>query len=264
MHDVSSIPDPPLKPPSVQRVRAHYASLCKAAIAQTGTASLAGCLLLIDSLDREGDALLIAASIAGAASLVFETRPEMVRHSVRHGIVDFAVNSLDEALRILKNEIRKRQPIGVLLEREPTAALAEMVDRGAQPGFVRGDSQNAAAQSYVETLKQRGARPLPLPGATPDPVWDVCWRANEGGSAVLRQLDLLASQILPEDDLERQNWIARAPRYLPRALRLERCVAMSEQESRAFLAAVQGRGDQKALAAPVIVLVGGQNYSVTG
>ena len=43
----------------------------------------------------------------------------MVRHCVRNGIADFAVKTLDEALRILKNEIRKRQPIAVLLERQP-------------------------------------------------------------------------------------------------------------------------------------------------
>jgi hypothetical protein len=232
-------------------------------MAQFGTASLAGRLLQIDSLDKEGDALLVAASIAGAASLVLETRSEMVRYCVRHGIVDFAVNSLDEALRILKNEIRKRQPIAVLLERAPADALAEMIERGAQPDFV-SDAQNSATQSYVETLRQRGARPLPPPGTAPDPIQDVCWRAHEGGSAVLRQLDLLASQILPEDDLERQNWIARAPRYLPRALRLERRVMMTEQESQAFLAGVRERGDQKTLAAPVVVLAGGQDYSVTG
>jgi hypothetical protein len=75
-------------------------------------------------------------------------------------------------------------------------------------------------------------------------------------------LDMLASQVVPSDDAERQNWIARAPRYLPRALRLERRVAMSEKECAAFLAEVAERGKQKALAAPVIVLAGGQDYSI--
>ena len=121
----------------------------------------------------------------------------------------------------------------------------------------------AAPDPAIDTLRQRGARPLPPPlEKAPDPARDVCWRAGDGGSAVLRQLDMLASQVIPTEDAERQNWIARAPRYLPRALRLERRVAMSEEECAMFLAEVAERGKQKALAAPVIVLAEGQDYSI--
>jgi Urocanase Rossmann-like domain len=245
--------------PSVARVRAHYAALCAAAASQFGTGSLAGRLLLIDGLADEGDALLIAASIAGAASLVLETQPDAVRYCVRNGIVDFAVITLDEALRILKNEVRKQQPIAVLLEREEAGVLAEMVDRGAQPDMLRWAAPEPALKAYIEILRERGARLLPPAlEADPDLAHEVGWRAGEGGSSALRQLDLLADQVLPQDDRERQNWIARAPRYLSRALRLERRVAMTEQESAAFLAAVEERAQQGALAAPVTVDVGGQ------
>ena len=258
MDDAPATPVLPSTPP-VARVRAYYGALCAAAGSQFGTGSLAGRLLLIDGLAHEGDALLIAASIAGAASLTLETRTEAVRHCVRNGIVDFAVTTLDEALRILKNEIRKQQPIAVLLEREPAGVLAEMAERGAQPDMLRW----AAPDPAIDTLRERGARPLPPPlEKAPDPARDVCWRAGDGGSAVLRQLDMLASQVIPPDDAERQNWIARAPRYLPRALRLERRVAMNEKECAAFLAEVAERGKQKALAAPVIVLAGGQDFSI--
>jgi hypothetical protein len=262
---VPAILDPsPLRMPPVARVRAYYAALCATAVAHFGAASLAGRLLLVDGLADEGDALLIAASIAGAASLVLETNVEMVRHCVRNGIADFAVNSLDEALRILKNEIRKRQPIAVLLEREPADVLAEMVERGAQPDLLRWTSAEPASQQLIETLRQRGARPLPGPLETdPDPAREVCWRA-EGSSAALRQLDLLAGQILPQPDLEGQNWIARAPRYLPRALRLERRVQMTPEESAAFLAAIEERANQGALAAKVSVEAGGQVHTFAG
>jgi hypothetical protein len=255
--------------PAVGRVRAHYALLSAAAASQFGARSLAGRLLLIDGLADEGDALLIAASIAGAASLVLETGTEAVRHCVRNGIVDFAVTTLAEALRILKNEVRKRQPIAVLLERQPMSVLAEMVERGAQPDMLRWTAPDPALKGYVDTMRERGARPLPSPydsqsldPPSPDPVnndprTDVCWRAGEGGTAVLRQLDLLAGQMLPADDLERQNWIARAPRYLSRALRLERCVAMTERERSAFFAEVEERA-QGTLAARVEVDGGGR------
>ena len=262
MHDPPAT-SAPLSMPPVARVRVHHASLYAAAASQLGTGSLAGCLLLIDSLAQEGDALLIAASIAGAASLTLETRTEAVRHCVRNGIVDFAVTTLDEALRILKNEIRKQQPIAVLLERETASVLAEMVERGAQPDMVRWAHADAELKAFLDTLFARGAQPLPPPREmSPDPARrEVCWRAGEGGSAVLRQLDLLACEILSQEDAERQNWIARAPRYLPRALRLERSVAMTDRECAAFLAAVEERAQQGTLAARVEIDAGGEVHS---
>jgi hypothetical protein len=245
--------------PPVARVRVHYASLCAAAASQYGTGSLAGHLLLIDGLADEGDALLVAANIAGAASLALEIRTEAVRHCVRNGIVDFAVTTLDEALRILKNEIRKQQPIAVLLEREPAGVLAEMVERGAQPDMVRWASPDSELKASLDTLFARGARRVPASrGTNLDLAREVCWRAGEGGSAALRQLDLLACQILPDADAERQNWITRAPRYLPRALRLQRSIAMTEEERTAFLAAVKDRAQQKTLAAQVEIDAGGE------
>jgi Urocanase Rossmann-like domain len=245
--------------PTVERVRAHYASLCAAAAAHFGSGSLPGRLLLIDGLVDEGDALLIAASIAGAASLVLETRTEAVRHCVRNGIVDFAVLTLDEALRILKNEVRKQQPIAVLLERESTGVLAEMIERGAQADMLRW----AAAEPAIQTLLERGATLLPGPVDTPSNSRDeVIWRARDGGSAALRQLDLLAAEVVPGKDAARQNWIARSPRYLPRALRLERGIRMNAAEGAAFLAAVKERTEQEALAAPVSVEIDGQVYSL--
>jgi hypothetical protein len=264
MHDAYAT-SASLSMPPVARVRVHYASLCAAAASQFGTGSLAGCLLLIDGLADEGDALLIAASIAGAASLTLETRTEAIRYCVRNGIVDFAVTTLDEALRILKNELRKRQPIAVLLEREPASVLAEMVERGAQPDLLRWTSADPESKASLDTLFARGAQPAPAPRETNlDSALEVCWRAGEGGSAALRQLDLLAGQMLPQEDAERQNWIARAPRYLPRALRLERCVAMTDRESAAFIAAVAENAQQGTLAARVEIDAGGQVRSFNG
>jgi Urocanase Rossmann-like domain len=262
MHAPATPDSPSLSTPRVVRVRAHYAPLCAVAAPQFGTGSLAGRLLLIDGLTHEGDALLIAASIAGAASLTLETRTEAVRHCIRNGIVDFAVTTLDEALRILKNEVRKQQPIAVLLEREPADVLDEIVERGAQPDMLRWSETEPALKVYIDTLRERGARPLPAPLETAsDPAREVCWRAGEGGSSALRQLDLLASRILPREDAERQNWIARAPRYLPRALRLERGLPMTEKECAQFLAAVEELAQQAALAARVEIEVGGHAHS---
>jgi hypothetical protein len=265
MHDARATPGlPQFRMPAVARVRSHYARLCAASASLYGAASLAGRLLLIDGLPDEGDAILVAASIAGGASLVLEMQTEAIRHCIRNGIVDFAVTTLGEALRILKNEVRKQQPIAVLLEGEPAGVLAEMVERGAQPDLLRWAAPEPALKPSIDTLRERGAQPLPAsvetaaPPDRDDPPADVYWRAGDGGSSALRQLDLLAAQIVPTNDLERQNWIARAPRYLPRAMRLERHVAMSEQERSAFLAAVDDRAQQGTLAARVEIGGGGQ------
>ncbi len=242
--------------PSVERVRAFYHSLCAVA-ASRFAGSLGGRLLLVDGLEREGDALLIAASIAGAASLTLELRPEAVRHCVRNGIVDFAVRTLEEALRVLKNEIRKQQPIVVLLQQDTDSALRAMVARGAQPDLMRWlDAAPAAA-----TLRERGAVSAPESAERlSDMAQDVSWSAAEGGGAALRYLDQLALEVLPAADRERQNWIARAPRYLSRALRLERGVAMNAAEMQAFLTAVEERCQQGTLSKPVEVKAEGRTY----
>ena len=60
-----------------------------------------------------GRALLLAGNIAGAASLAVTADAAAQKQSIRDGVADFLVNSLDEALRILKNEVRKREPVAV-------------------------------------------------------------------------------------------------------------------------------------------------------
>ncbi len=161
MPDVPAILDPsPLRMPPVARVRAYYAALCAGCRRAVRRRIACRTAAADRGLADEGDALLIAASIAGAASLVLETRVEMVRHCVRNGIADFAVKTLDEALRILKNEIRKRQPIAVLLERQPADVLAEMVERGAQPDLLRWTSVGTCfAADHRNAAGTRSASP---------------------------------------------------------------------------------------------------------
>ncbi len=217
-------------------------------------------MLLADGLSHEGDALLTAASIAGAASLVLDTTSEAVRHSIRNGIVDFAVKNLDEALRILKNEIRKHQPIAVLLQQQTATAMAAMVERGAQPDLLRCVSET----ELVATLRERGAVTVPAdPGGPLDLTGEVRWSAAEGGSAALRYVDQVVQQLLPAEDAARQNWITRAPRYLSRAMRLERSVPMSAAEAESFLEALQQRAHEGVLPSAVSVQHDGRTVVFT-
>ena len=79
------------------------------------SADLGGQLLLYIGLDPEGIAVAMASNVAGAASLGLESDVGRAKEALRAGVCDFLVNSLDEALRILKNEIRSRRPVSVVL-----------------------------------------------------------------------------------------------------------------------------------------------------
>src|ERR1700733_16185095 len=61
-------------------------------------------------LTDSGADLALAANIAGAVCLSIDRSTEACRAAMRSGAVDFLVNTVDEALRVLKNEIRKHKP----------------------------------------------------------------------------------------------------------------------------------------------------------
>src|ERR1700716_1083263 len=60
-----------------------------------------------------------AASLVGAVSLVVDPDAAMMKMHFRDGAFDFVVNTLDEALRAIKNEIRKGSPLSIGLVAEP-------------------------------------------------------------------------------------------------------------------------------------------------
>ena len=119
---------------------------------QTLRLSLRGKLFYAGELHQEGCQLVRAANIAGAASLSATANPEALRHANRDGVVDFLVTSLDEALRILKNEIRKRQAVSVAVSAAPDAIVGEIRDRSVLRGSataVNGWAQNLNLAEFV-------------------------------------------------------------------------------------------------------------------
>ncbi len=81
----------------------------------------------------------MAANIAGAASLVATADRAAQKQAIRDGVADFLVNSLDEALRILKNQLRKRETVAVCVGLAPEAVEREMQERGVLPDLLRRD-----------------------------------------------------------------------------------------------------------------------------
>ena len=122
-------------------------------------------------LDEEGRALVAASNIAGAASLAASADAAAQKQAIREGAVDFLVTNLDEALRILKNEIRKGQAVSVCVAARPQAMEREMVERGVRPDLLRP----GATAAELETFLQQGARQI-VPVAGDDPAllaWSV-------------------------------------------------------------------------------------------
>src|ERR1700758_3717521 len=83
-----------------------------------------------------GGAQPLAATMNGAAFLGIDVDPERIKRRVKTGYCDVMVNSLDEALRILKNAVRKREAASVGLVGNCADLIPEMARRGIVPDLL--------------------------------------------------------------------------------------------------------------------------------
>ena len=183
---------------------------------------LGGKFLYAGELDEEARALLVAANIAGAASLCVAADAAAGKQAMCDGVVDFLVASLDEALRILKNEIRKRETVAVCVALEPETVEQEMLVRGVAPDRLRpGPADSLEGQTLL------------------------CWRVASSPSIWLPKLDAIALDCL-EDNLgatvlesetwdSARRWLRLAPRYLGRLAMGVRVLRCSERAAANFL-----------------------------
>lgn len=98
--------------------------------------SLHGKLVVSGGLGGMGGAQPLAATLNGAAFLGVEVDPAHINRRVRSGYCDIQVNDLDEALRILRNAIRQKQPTSVGLVGNCAEVLPELVKRGVVPDLL--------------------------------------------------------------------------------------------------------------------------------
>ena len=187
-----------------------------------------------------------AVSIAGGATLAVDGDAGAVKAAMRRGELDFVVNTLDEALRALKNEVRVRRPLSVGLIAEGSAALSEMVERGVQPDLLLiGANQNAQAIVQNESIHALEAAEMGLrsmvdaDGERPVRHRMILTRTDRyevylsaANAAELRALDERVLAILPPDDLARRRWVQRVAQYLRDARGGGRWVWLTEDERR--------------------------------
>jgi urocanate hydratase len=101
-----------------------------------GAADLSGKLVVSGGMGGMGGAQPLAATLNGAAFLGIEVDPERIKRRVKTGYCDVMVNDLDEALRILKNAVRKREAISVGLIGNCADLIPELARRGVVPDLL--------------------------------------------------------------------------------------------------------------------------------
>jgi len=108
-----------------------------AAAAQKHFASdLAGKLVVSGGMGGMGGAQPLAATLNGAAFLGIEVDGDKIKRRIRTGYCDICVNDLDEALRILKNAVRQKQPVSVGLIGNCAEVIPELARRGVVPDLL--------------------------------------------------------------------------------------------------------------------------------
>ena len=125
-----------------------------------------------------------------------------MKAALRRGEVDFVVNTLDEALRTMRNEVRQKRSLAVGCVGDVAGVMAGMVERGVQPevGFCR-DAE----------LERRGMRVLDVEALI------GAWVEASGWREVF--VPGQEARALKADDLVRERWLRRGPQYLREATR---------------------------------------------
>jgi hypothetical protein len=167
-----------------------------------------GSLIVSLGLAPEASAIPFAAVITGAACLAIEPDPTICRAAMRSGACDFVVNTIDEALRIIKNEIRQHKPISVGVEAPIPSALEELRDRGVLPQLFIDPANSNVALGPALSNTAAGTELAATKG------WILESFPFET-SAALRVFDTRLLALLPTTD-PRHPWLMTSPRLFPR------------------------------------------------
>jgi urocanate hydratase len=98
--------------------------------------NLEGKLIVSGGMGGMGGAQPLAGTMTGGCFLGIDVNPERIKKRLKSGYCDFMVNSLDEALRILKNSIRKKEAVSVGLVGNCAQVIPELVARGVKPDLL--------------------------------------------------------------------------------------------------------------------------------
>lgn len=198
---------------------------------------LGGKLFYAGDLTPAACAAIVAANIAGAATLAASANMTLAKQAMRAGQVDFVVNSLDEALRILKNQVRKAETAAVCVTAAPNSIEQEMQARGVQPDLFF---------SNLRTSGKDEAR---------SDVW-LTWRVARSPALWLPKLDAIALDCLDPSAATDRRWIERAPRYLGRLAQNLRILRTTQQFADHFTAQLSVQIAAGQITVPIEIEIG--------
>jgi urocanate hydratase len=186
---------------------------------QESEPNLGGKLLYVGDLDAHGRAMVIAGNVAGCATLSATADSAVQKLVIRDGVVDFAVTSLDEALRILKNEVRKCATVAVCVGAAPSAVEREMIERGVLPDLVF-DGLPDKRRDVPDFGYGVRAVQLMKPDAG---LAFVTWQVAQAPARWMAKLDAIALDCLSSDGQARR-WIRLSARYCGRSAQARRAI----------------------------------------
>lgn len=212
-----------------------YAGLVHKANADAGLdpeRGLAGRVLYADELKNAGAVLVVAANIAGAASLSATVDATAQNQAIRNGVIEFLVSSVAEAMRLVKSAIRKHEAVAVCVAQSPVEVEREMLKLGVLPNLLPPGSLNAPR---YENFIKAGAHQV-NPVSLGDGQTVLTWSVDRVPALWLPKLDAIALECLGTfhslrgradlDTWAASRWLRYAPRYLgrlARGVRLLRC-----------------------------------------
>jgi urocanate hydratase len=206
-----------------------------------------GALIIACGLGQQGESLALSSNIAGAVCLSIEENPVALKDALRIGSCDFIVNTLDEALRAMKNEVRKHLPLSVGLQGNLAQILDELLERGVSPQLFTDLARNSAHVKVLRSFQSSGALivrfdnnhsgetdgALEAEGLIEAFVCPRHWHLHSfflDTPAALRAFDTRALSLIPEDDALRRNWLQAAARILRRERPIRRVLWVTESE----------------------------------
>src|SRR3989440_568815 len=140
-------------PGRASAVGAHYMGVgdCDAAAGRKHFGgSLEGKFVLTGGLGGMGGAQPLAATMNGAVLLGVEVDPARIEKRLKSGYCDKIAHSLDEALKMVEQACKDRQPLSVGLVGNCADVLPEIVKRGVVPDVLTDQtSAHDALNGYV-------------------------------------------------------------------------------------------------------------------
>jgi urocanate hydratase len=228
--------------------------------------TLAGKLIVACGLGAVGGAQLLAATLHGAAALGIEPDAARIKQRVKSGYCEIMVNDLDEALRILKNSVRRHEPASVALVGETDKFIPELASRGIVPDLLfpnfreRFAGADALSLPGMVELKSLGSILLDgeivdgdtLSANFADPSVPVTCIALSGSAADIARTDRLLLETFHANE-QLQRWLPLAKKHVRFQGLPARVVWLTGAERLRFALASNELVARAELQAPVVI-----------